>query len=94
MATPTTTTMIHVRVDEKTKAQATKALTAMGLSISDAVRVLLTRIAAEKRLPFDIKVPNAQTRAAMAEADDLLRRAARFATADELFDDLAKDGRQ
>lgn len=87
-----TTTMIHVRVDEKTKAQATKALTAMGLSISDAVRVLLMRVAAEKRLPFDIKVPNAQTRAAMAEADELLRRA-RFATADELFDDLAKDGR-
>jgi DNA-damage-inducible protein J len=84
--------MIHVRVDEKTKAQATKALTAMGLSISDAVRVLLMRVAAEKRLPFDIKVPNAQTRAAMAEADELLRRA-RFATADELFDDLAKDGR-
>lgn len=90
----TTTTMIHVRVDEKTKAQATKALTAMGLSISDAVRVLLTRVAAEKRLPFDIKVPNAQTRAAMAEADELARRRARFATGDELFDDLAKDRRQ
>jgi len=89
------TTMIHVRVDEKTKAQATKALTAMGLSISDAVRVLLLRVAAEKRLPFDIKVPNAQTRAAMAEAEELLRqRRARFATAEELFDDLAKNERR
>lgn len=89
------TTMIHVRVDEKTKAQATKALTAMGLSVSDAVRVLLLRVAAEKRLPFDIKVPNAKTRAAMAEAEGLVRqRRARFATAEELFDDLTKDGRK
>ena len=85
-------TMVHVRVDEKIKAQATKALTAMGLSVSDAVRVLLTRIAVEKRLPFNIKVPNAETRAAMAEVDASLRsRRARFATAEELFDDPAKD---
>jgi DNA-damage-inducible protein J len=85
-------TMVHVRVDEKIKAQATKALTAMGLSVSDAVRVLLTRIAVEKRLPFTIKVPNAETRAAMAEVDASLRsRRARFAAAEELFDDLAED---
>ena len=63
-----TTTMVHVRVNEKIKAQATKALTAMGLSVSDAVRVFLTRVAADKQLPFDLKVPNAETRAAMAEA--------------------------
>lgn len=86
------TTMVHVRVDEKIKAQATKALSAMGLSISDAVRVLLTRIAAEKHLPFEVRVPNAQTRAAMAEAEELVRgRRARFRTADELFDDLGED---
>ena len=86
------TTMIHVRVEEKIKAQATKALSAMGLSISDAVRVLLTRVAAEKRLPFEVKVPNAETRAAMTEAEELLRgRRARFRTADELFNDLTED---
>lgn len=67
------TTMVHVRVDEKTKAQATKALDAMGLSVSDAVRVFLTRVAAEKRLPFEIAVPNAVTRAAMNETEELLR---------------------
>ena len=86
------TTMVHVRVEEKIKAQATKALSAMGLSISDAVRVLLTRVAAEKRLPFEVKVPNAETRVAMTEAEELLRaRRARFRTADELFNDLAQD---
>jgi DNA-damage-inducible protein J len=40
----------------------------MGLSVSDAVRVLLTRVAAEKALPFEVKVPNAKTAAAMQEA--------------------------
>jgi DNA-damage-inducible protein J len=62
------TSMIHVRVNEQIKAQATETLAAMGLSVSDAVRVLLARVAAGQQLPFAIKVPNTETRAAMAEA--------------------------
>jgi DNA-damage-inducible protein J len=62
------TEMVHVRVDKRVKAMATKTLSAMGLSVSDAVRVLLTRVAAEKALPFEVKVPNATTTAAMREA--------------------------
>ena len=62
------TEMVHIRIDKRVKAQATKALSAMGLSVSDAVRVLLTRVAVEKALPFDLKVPNAATTAAMKEA--------------------------
>ena len=62
------TEMVHIRIDRRVKAQATKALSAMGLSVSDAVRVLLTRVAADKALPFDLKVPNAATAAAMKEA--------------------------
>ena len=54
-----TTTMVHVRVDERMKAQATETLAAMGLSVSDAVRVFLMRVVAEKQLPFALKVPNA-----------------------------------
>jgi len=88
-----TTTMVHVRVDEHVKAQATETLGAMGLTVSDAVRVFLTRIADEKQLPFGLRVPNAETRAAMEEADEIARtRRARFATATELFDDLEKAG--
>ncbi len=67
MATASTT-MVHVRLKKATKAQAEKALEAMGLSLSDAVRALLVRIAVEKALPFDLRVPNAKTRAAMREA--------------------------
>jgi DNA-damage-inducible protein J len=63
-----TTEMVHVRIDKRIKARATKALATMGLSVSDAVRVLLTRVAVEKALPFEVKVPNAATAAAMREA--------------------------
>ena len=91
----TTTTMVHVRVNEQIKAQAAETLAAMGLTISDAVRVFLMRVVADKQMPFDIKAPNAETRAAMAEADEIARtHRARFATAAELFDDLEKNSRQ
>ena len=60
--------MVHVRIDKRTKAKAAKALAAMGLSVSDAVRVLLTRVAAEKSLPFEVKAPNVATAAAVQEA--------------------------
>ena len=88
-----TTTMVHVRVDEQIKAQATETLAAMGLSVSDAVRVFLMRVVADKRMPFELKVPNIETRAAMTEADEIARvhRAPPFETAAELFDDLEKN---
>ncbi len=90
-----TTTMVHVRVDEHVKAQATEALAAMGLSVSDAVRVFLMRVAAEQQMPFALKVPNTETRAAMTEANGIARtRGARFVTATELFDDLEKTSRK
>ncbi|MBX3671266.1 MAG: type II toxin-antitoxin system RelB/DinJ family antitoxin [Rhodocyclaceae bacterium] len=60
--------MVHVRVDENIKAQATETLAAMGLTMSDAIRVFLTRVVAEQQLPFALKAPNADTRAAMEEA--------------------------
>ena len=87
-----TSAMVHVRVDEKVKAEATEMLAAMGLSVSDAVRVFLMRVVAEKQLPFALKVPNAETRAAMLEADKIVKtRRARFATPAELFNDLEKN---
>ena len=54
-----TTTMVHVRVDESIKSQAAETLASMGLTVSDAIRVFLTRVVADKELPFAIKAPNA-----------------------------------
>jgi YafQ family addiction module toxin component/addiction module RelB/DinJ family antitoxin len=64
-----TTTMVHIRVDEEVKQKAAEALEAMGLSVSDAVRVLLTRIAVEKALPFEVRVPNALTAKTLAASE-------------------------
>jgi DNA-damage-inducible protein J len=80
------TTMVHIRVDEKVKQKASKTLAAMGMSVSDAVRILLVRVAAEKALPFEVRVPNATTVKAMQAADR--RKGKRFKTADALFEDL------
>ena len=64
------TGMVHIRVDERVKAKAAKTLSAMGLTVSDAVRILLTRIASEKALPFEVRVPNRDTIAAMLNVAD------------------------
>jgi DNA-damage-inducible protein J len=80
------TTMVHVRVDEKVKEAAARTLSSMGISVSDAVRMLLVRVAAEKALPFEVRVPNAATVKAMRAADQ--RKGKRFKTADALFKDL------
>lgn len=82
------TTMVHVRVDEKIKNQATETLAAMGLTLSDAVRVFLTRVVADQQLPFALQAPNATTLAAMREARAMGK--ARFDAADALVHELEK----
>jgi len=85
------TSMLHVRVDDEVKAQASAALEAMGLSVSDAVRILLKRVVNDQAFPLELKVPNAETREAIAESRALMTaRRARFQTAQALFDDLEK----
>ena len=78
--------MVHVRVDEKVKEDAAKTLAAMGMSVSDAVRMLLIRVAAEKALPFEVRVPNAATVKAMQAADQ--GKGKRFKSAQALFEEL------
>lgn len=83
--------MLHVRVDDEIKTQASEALASMGLSVSDAVRILLKRVVNDQAFPLELKVPNAATRAAMQEARAIAQtRAARFNSADALIDDLEK----
>ena len=87
----TQTSMLHIRVDDDIKEQATLALTSMGLSVSDAVRMFLRRVVVDQAFPLELKVPNAETLAAMEESRALMsERRARFASADELFAELEK----
>ena len=60
--------LVQARIDGAIKEEAAAVLAAMGLTVSDAVRLLLTRIAREHALPFDPLIPNATTIAAMMEA--------------------------
>lgn len=82
-------TYVRARIDTNTKERAADALEAMGLSISDAIRLLMLRIADERRLPFEIKVPNATTRKAIAELES--GRGKKFASVDALMADLHAD---
>ena len=87
------TSMLHIRVDDDIKDQATLALSAMGLSVSDAVRLFLRRVVVDQAFPLELKVPNAETQAAMLESRTMMAsRKARFASGNELFDDLEKNG--
>jgi DNA-damage-inducible protein J len=82
----TENTIVRARIDEGIKAEASAVLSAMGLTVSDAFRMMMTRIAAEKALPFEPLVPNEETIEAMREA----RRGGlpRFKTVEALFADL------
>ena len=87
------TDMVHVRVDETVKREAAEALAAMGLSVSAAIRIFLARVAAEKALPFELRVPNAATQEAVREADEMIRKGRpRFSRGQDLMDELEKDG--
>ena len=84
--------MLHVRVDDDTKALATQALATMGMTLSDAVRIFLQRIVVDQAFPLELKVPNAETLAAIQASRAMMSaRRARFATADEMFDDLEEN---
>ena len=91
----THSSMLHVRMDAELKQGATAALAAMGLTASQAVRLLFHRIVVDQAFPLELKVPNAETRSAMAEIDEMVKsRAARFASADEMFAELDEAGTQ
>lgn len=84
-----TNAVVRARIDEHTKEEATAVLSAMGLTVSDAFRIMLTRIARERALPFEPLVPNATTIEAMKEA----RRGGlkSFASVKDLMADLNAD---
>ena len=80
---------VRARIDAQTKERAAEALEAMGLSISDAIRLLMVRVADERRLPFEIKAPNLTTRTAIAEIE--AGKGLRFASIEALMADLHAD---
>ncbi|HEX3666949.1 MAG TPA: type II toxin-antitoxin system RelB/DinJ family antitoxin [Rhizomicrobium sp.] len=82
----TANTVVRARIDERTRNEAAAVLDAIGLTVSDAFRLMMVRIAREKALPFEPLVPNETTLAAMKEARG--KRLTRYETVDALLDDL------
>jgi DNA-damage-inducible protein J len=78
--------VIRARIDEDIKNEATLVLEAMGLTVSDALRMMMVKIAKEKSLPFEPLVPNAKTILAMREARD--RQLKSFGSTKALMKDL------
>ncbi len=81
--------VVRARISADLKQEATEVLGKMGLSVSDAIRMMLVRVAAERALPFDVKVPNQVTQAAMDEAR--AGKGKRFERVDDLMNYLNND---
>lgn len=62
-------TVVRARIDSETKDRATAALQAMGLTVSDVLRIVLRRVANDQAFPLELKVPNVKTRAAIDQLD-------------------------
>ena len=78
--------VVRARIDTETKERAVEALASMGLSVSDAIRLLMVRIADEQQLPFAVQVPNKTTTRAMEDIE--AGKGKRFDEAEDLFEDL------
>jgi DNA-damage-inducible protein J len=83
---PPKTDMIRVRIDPTLKEKAETILADLGLNASDAIRLFYTQITLVDGLPFPVKIPNAETRQAMKEAD--AGQGNRYASAAEMFKKL------
>lgn len=79
-------TLVRARINRDIKMKAMGALDAMGLTLSDAIRLLLLRVAEDKELPFAVKVPNAVTAKAMKELED--GEGVCYSSVEEMFKDI------
>ncbi len=78
--------LVQTRINPKIKAEAAAVLETIGLTVSDAVRLMLTRVAHEKALPFEPLIPNAATIAAMRDAR--AGKVKSFSSVEDLMTDL------
>jgi DNA-damage-inducible protein J len=86
---------VRARIDENLRDEAAAVLADFGLTISDLIRMSLTRVAKDHAIPLELKVPNAEIRAAMKESRALMQKHnKRFSHAQAIFDDLDKKTRK
>jgi DNA-damage-inducible protein J len=81
------TDMIRARVEPKLKSDAEKILDSLGMTASDAIRIFYKQVVLRKGLPFDVMIPNAETRRAMNDVRNK-RNLTEYKDTDEMFKDL------
>lgn len=64
-----TADVVRARIDPELKQQAAQVLGEMGLSVSDAIRLLMVRVVADRAMPFEVRAPNKETVRALEEAE-------------------------
>src|ERR1700719_4558087 len=82
---------ITARVEPKLKARAARVLATVGVSTTDAITMFLRQVVLRNGLPFEVRVPNAETKRAIEELENPAKRSRlkRYASGDELFADIA-----
>ena len=81
--------VVRARIDEKTKRQAEKVFAACGMTLSDAIRLMLTKTAREKEIPFSIHTPNAKTIKAIRELERNRGKGKTYKNLEDLLKDLS-----
>lgn len=81
--------VVRARIDHATKREATQLFQKMGLTVSDAIRMMLVQAVAERALPFEVKLPNRETLAALEDSRNGV--VTRVNSVDDLFADLDED---
>jgi DNA-damage-inducible protein J len=81
--------VVRARIDEKTKRQAEKVFAAYGMTLSDAIRLMLTKTAREKEIPFSINTPNAKTIKAIRELEKNRGKGKTYKNLEDLLKDLS-----
>lgn len=86
---------VRARIDEKVRDDAAEVLAEFGLTVSDVVRMTLTRVAKDRAVPLELKLPNKETQSAMQESRAMMKkRAARFRHAADVFKALDGSGKR
>ena len=91
---PTNTTTVSLRMNRELKSQAEELFSSLGLNMTTAVLMFLNQAVCYQGIPFEIRRPNAETIAAMREAEDICRHPERYrsyGSAEEMMEDLLKD---
>ena len=88
MATNTKSETIRARVEPAVKKAAESVFKQLGMSTTDAITIFYRQVALHKGIPFEIKIPNAKTQAAMREAESGLKGRKRYKSAKEMFADI------